>query len=64
MMDALESLVVFHCVPVLAGIKPANIFTWHPSAKYVHACGISQLENILTGCGVRVGCLCSATGTL
>ena len=24
-----ERLMAFHCAPALAGIKPANLFTWH-----------------------------------
>lgn len=59
MADELESLVVLHCAPVLAGIKPANIFTWHPSAKDTAGDGISELRNILRQYGVKVECLCS-----
>lgn len=27
--NSLESLIAFHCAPALAGIKAANLFTWH-----------------------------------
>lgn len=27
--NSLESLITFHCAPTLAGIKAANLFTWH-----------------------------------
>ncbi len=59
MSNTLESLVVFHCAPVLAGIKPSNIFTWHPSVTEDTEDGIYQLKSILAQYGVSVECLCS-----
>ena len=49
-----ERLIAFHCAPALAGVKPANMFTWHGGQKSI----IEHYKERLGMCGIDVEELC------
>lgn len=54
---SLDYLIAFHCAPTLAGIKPANMFSWR--AAPASEMSAATAKNILRGCGVSLEVLCS-----
>lgn len=55
---SLESLVAFHCAPTLAGIKPANLFTWHHMSEQSAGNTIDMMRSKLATYDVSMDVLC------
>ena len=56
--NSLESLIAFHCAPTLAGIKAANLFTWHHTREDMADGLIDAARSRLAPYGISMEILC------
>ena len=54
----MEELIAYHCAPALAGIKPANIFSFAKSKYPGYRGELSELAAELSRKGIRIEFLC------
>lgn len=53
-----ERLMALHCAPALAGVKPANMFTWHGCGRGEQNDIMRQYKARLKPCGINMEELC------